>query len=152
MLVLKNERLVWKQLCARNKVFNRLEALHRKPSPSTAFNTSSKTKKYICALTFYQATWLTYRERWFKWVTAIRITLIIFEFANLWLDALNEGQVYPWVHRWRLILPVHIYTTHSPVQQNRHSDNFFRSVTSFSASLRPKSIRTTNYSGLLIDA
>ena len=68
MLVLKNERLVWKQLCARNKVFNRLEALHRKPSPSTAFNTSSKTKKYICTLTFYQVTWLTYSERWFKWV------------------------------------------------------------------------------------
>ena len=40
--------------------------------------------------------------------------LIVFEFANLWLDALNEGQVYPWVHRWRLILLVHIYTTHSP--------------------------------------
>ena len=113
MLVLKNERLVWKQLCARNKVFNRLEALHRKPSLSIAFNTSSKTKKCVCALTFYQATWLTYRERWFKWVTAIRITLIIFEFANLWLDALNEGQVYPWVHRWRLILLVHIYTTHT---------------------------------------
>ena len=66
----------------------------------------------ICALNFYQATWLTYRERWFKWVTAIRITKISFEFANLWLDALNEGQVYPWVHRWRLILLVHIYTTH----------------------------------------
>ena len=72
-----------------------------------------RAKKYICALTFYQATWLTYRERWFKWVTAIRINLIIFEFANLWLDALNEGQVYPWVHRWRLILLVHIYTTHT---------------------------------------
>ena len=114
MLVLKNERLVWKRLCVRNKVFNRLEAPQRKPSLSIAFNTSSKTKNCICALTFYQATWLTYRERWFKWVTAIRITLIIFEFANLWLDALNEGQVYPWVHRWRLILLVHIYTTHSP--------------------------------------
>ena len=83
MLVLKNERLVWKQLCARNMVFNRLEALHRKPSLSIAFNTRSKTNKYICALNFYQATWLTYRERWFKWVTAIRITLIISEFANL---------------------------------------------------------------------
>ena len=117
MLVLKNERLVWKQLCARNKVFNRLEALHRKPSLSIVFNTSSKTKKYICTLTKLtgknQATWLTYRERWFKWVTAIRITLIVFEFVNLWLDALNEGQVYPWVHRWRLILLVHIYTTHT---------------------------------------
>ena len=113
MLVLKNKRLVWKRLCVRNKVFNRLEAPQRKPSLSIAFNTSSKTKNCICALTFYQATWLTYRERWFKWVTAIRITLIIFEFANLWLDALNEGQVYPWVHRWRLILLVHIYTTHS---------------------------------------
>ena len=108
-----DERLVWKQLCARNKVFNRLEALHRKPSLSITFNTRSKTKIYTCALTFYQATWLTYRERWFKWVTAIRITLIIFEFANLWLDALNEGQVYPWVHRWRLILHYHIYTTPS---------------------------------------
>ena len=109
-----DERLVWKQLCARNKVFNRLEALHRKPSLLIAFNTRCKTKKYTCALTFYRTTWLTYRERWFKWVAAIRITLIIFEFANLWLDALNEGQVYPWVHRWRLILLVHIYTTHSP--------------------------------------
>ena len=38
--------------------------------------------------------------------------LIVFEFANL--DALNEGQVYPWVHRWRLILLMHIYITHSP--------------------------------------
>ena len=70
-----DERLVWKQLCARNKVFNRLEAS--------------------------------------QWVTATGIKLIIFEFANLWLDALNEGQVYPWVHRWRFILLVHIYTTHS---------------------------------------
>ena len=61
-----DERLVWKQLCARNKVFNRLEALHRKPSLSIVFNTSSKTKKYICTLNFYQATWLTYRERWFE--------------------------------------------------------------------------------------
>ena len=113
MLVLKNERLVWKQLCARNKVFNRLEALYRKPSLLIAFNTRCKTKKYICALTFYRTTWLTYRERWFKWVTAIRMSLIIFEFANLWLDALDEGQVYPWVHRWRLILLVHIYTTHT---------------------------------------
>ena len=80
------------------------------------FNTSSKTKKYICKLKKLtgkkQATWL--RGRWFKWVTATGINLIIFEFANLWLDALNEGQVYPWVHRWRLILLVHIYTTHSP--------------------------------------
>ena len=113
-----DERLVWKQLCARNKVFNRLEALHRKPSLSIVFNTSSKTKKYICTLKKLtgknQVTWLTYRKRWFKWVTAIRINLIISEFANLWLDALNEGQVYPWVHRWRLILLVHIYTTHSP--------------------------------------
>ena len=128
MLVLRNERLVWKQLCARNKVFNRLEALHRKPSLSIVFNTSSKTKKYICTLKKLtgknQATWLTYRERWFKWVTAIRITLIIFEFANLWLDALNEGQVYPWVHRWRLILLVHVYTTHSLSAQNCHSDSF----------------------------
>ena len=74
MLVLKNKRLVWKRLCVRNKVFNRLEAPQRKPSLSIAFNTSSKTKNCICALTFYQATWLTYRERWFKWVTAIRIT------------------------------------------------------------------------------
>ena len=49
--------------------------------------------KNICVLTFYQVTWPTYRERWFKWVTAIRITLIIFEFANLWLDALNERQL-----------------------------------------------------------
>ena len=119
-----DERLVWKQLCARNKVFNRLEALHRKPSLSIAFNTSIKTKKYICGLTFYQATWLTYRERWFKLVTAIRITLIIFEFANLWLDALNEGQVYPWIHRWRLILLVHVYTAHSLSAQNCHSDSF----------------------------
>ena len=87
--------------------------------------TSSKTKKYICVLTFYQATWLTYRERWFKWVTAIRITSIIFEFANLWLDALNEGQVYPWVHRWRLILPVHIYTTHSPSATKSSLRQFF---------------------------
>ena len=113
-----DERLVWKQLCARNKVFNRLEALHRKPSLSIVFNTSSKTKKYICTLKKptgkNQATWLTYRERWFKWVTAIGINFIIFENANLWLDALNEGQFYPWVHRWRLILLVHIYTTHSP--------------------------------------
>ena len=70
-----DERLVWKQLCARNKIFNRLEALHRKPSLSTVFNISSKTKKYICTLTFYEATWLTNRERWFKWVTAIRINL-----------------------------------------------------------------------------
>ena len=97
MLVLKNERLVWKRLCVRNKVFNRLEAPHRKPSLSIAFNISSKTKKYICTLKKLtgknQATWLTYRERWFKWVTAIRITLIIFEFANLWLDALNERQL-----------------------------------------------------------
>ena len=84
-----DERLVWKQLSARNKVFDRLETLHRKPSLSIVFDTSSKNKKYICTLTFYQATWLTYRERWFKWVTAIRINLIIFEFANLWLDALN---------------------------------------------------------------
>ena len=77
-----------------------------------------RPKKYICTLKKLtgkkQATWLTYRERWFKWVTATGINLIIFEFANLWLDALNEGQVYPWVHRWRLILLVHIYTTHSP--------------------------------------
>ena len=118
--------------CARNKVFNRLEALHGKLSLSIAFNTISKTKKYICALTFNQATWFTYRQRWFKWVTAIRITLIICEFANLWLNALNEGQVYPWVHWWRLIVLVHIYTTLSPsaaklllpVQQNYYSDNF----------------------------
>ena len=84
-----DECLVWKQLCARNKVFNRLEALHRKPSLSIVFNISSKTKKYICTLKKLtgknQATWLTYRERWFKWVTAIRINLIISEFANLWL-------------------------------------------------------------------
>ena len=46
-----DERLVWKQLCARNKVFNRLEALQRKPSLSIVFNTSSRTKKYICTLT-----------------------------------------------------------------------------------------------------
>ena len=125
--------------CARNKVFNRLEALHGKPSLSIAFNTISKTKKYICALTFNQATWFTYRERWFKWVTAIRITLIIFEFANLWLNALNEGQVYPWVHRWRLIVLVHIFTTLSPsaaklllpVQQNCYSDNFLDQLRAF---------------------
>ena len=43
-------------MCARNKVFNRFEALHGKPSLSFAFNTISKTKKYICALTFNQAT------------------------------------------------------------------------------------------------
>ena len=95
---------------------------------------AGKTKKYICTLTKLtgknQATWLTYRERWFKWVTAIRINLIIFEFANLWLDALNEGQVYPWVHRWKLILLVHIYTT-PPVQQNCHSDNFLDQLRAF---------------------
>ena len=73
-----------------------------------------RTKKNICTLTFYQATWLTYRERWFKWVTAMQINLIIFEFANPGLDAVDEGQVYPWVYRWRLISLVHIYTTHSP--------------------------------------
>ena len=125
--------------CARNKVFNRLEALHGKPSLSIALNTISKTKKYICALTFNQATWFTYKERWFKWVTAIRITLIIFEFANLWLNALNEGQVYPWVHRWRLIVLVHIYTTLSPsaaklllpVQQNCYSNNFLDQLRAF---------------------
>ena len=64
-----DERLVWKQLCARNKVFNRLEALHRKPS----LITRNKIKKYICALTFYQASWLTYRERWFRGVTCARL-------------------------------------------------------------------------------
>ena len=77
-----DECLVRKQLCTRNKVFNRLEALQRKPSLSIVFNTSSGTKKYICTLTKLtgknQATWLIYRERRFKWVTAIRINLIIF--------------------------------------------------------------------------
>ena len=77
-----DECLVRKQLCTRNKVFNRLEALQRKPSLSIVFNTSSRTKKYICTLTKLtgknQATWLIYRERRFKWVTAIRINLIIF--------------------------------------------------------------------------
>ena len=67
-----DERLVWKQLCTRNRVFNCLEALQRKLSLSIVFNTSNKTKKYICALTKLtsknQAPWLTYRERWFKWV------------------------------------------------------------------------------------
>ena len=42
-----DERLVWKQLCARNKVFNRLEALHRKPSLSIVFNTSRGDLTYI---------------------------------------------------------------------------------------------------------
>ena len=65
-----DERLVWKQLCARNKVFNRLEALHRKPSLSIVFNTSSKTKKYIwwnkeltlkCKLKCYLNPWITHR-------------------------------------------------------------------------------------------
>ena len=116
MLVLKNERLVWKQLCARNKVFNRLEALHRKPSLSITFNTSSKTKKYICVLTFYQVTWPTYRERWFKWVPAIRITLIIFEFANLWLDALNEGQL-PLGTTWPMEIDCTSAYLHYPLPQ-----------------------------------
>ena len=40
-----DERLVWKQLSARNKVFDRLETLHRKPSLSIVFDTSSKNKK-----------------------------------------------------------------------------------------------------------
>ena len=74
---------------------------------------STENRHFRLYLTPVEATWLTYRERSFKWVTATGINLIIFEFANLWLDALNEGQVYPWVHRWRLILLVHIYTTHT---------------------------------------
>ena len=40
-LVLKNELLVRKQLCTRNKVFNRLEALYRKSSLSIAFKNKS---------------------------------------------------------------------------------------------------------------
>ena len=108
-----DERLVWKQLCARNKVFNRLDALHRKPSLSIVFNTSSRTKKYICTLTFTRRLDLHIVRGGLN-ESLQRINLIIFEFANLWLHALNEGQVYPWVHRWRLILLVHIYTTHYP--------------------------------------
>ena len=54
------------------------------------------------------------RETYFFWQKINKKKLFL-EFANLWLDALNEGQVYPWVHRWRLILLVHIYTTHSPI-------------------------------------
>ena len=81
----------------------------QKPSFSIAFIISSKTKKYFFALTFYKATWLAYRARWFRWVTAIRITLIVFKLTNLWLNALIKGQVYPWVRRWRLILLVHIF-------------------------------------------
>ena len=42
-----DERLVWKQLSARNKVFDRLETLHRKPSLSIVFDTSSENKKKI---------------------------------------------------------------------------------------------------------
>ena len=38
------------------RFFNRFEALYRKPSLSITFNTSSKIKKYFCALTFYQTT------------------------------------------------------------------------------------------------
>ena len=143
MLVLKNERLIWKQLCARNKVFNRLRALYRKPSFSIAFNTSGQIKKYFCALTFNQATWLTYRERGVKWVTAMRITLIIFELANLQLDELIEGQVYPWVRRWRLISLVHIYTTYSPNTAKLSLRLFTWLVTSFSSSPRPKPLSTT---------
>ena len=117
----------------------------QKPSFSIAFIISSKTKKYFFALTFYKATWLAYRARWFKWVTAIRITLIVFKLTNLWLNALIKGQVYPWVRRWRLILLVHIYTTHYPYAEKLSLPLFSRWVTSFSASLQPKSLRTTNY-------
>ena len=128
-----DERLVWKQLCARNKVFNRLEALHRKPSLSIVFNTSSKTKKYICTLTFYQATWLTYRESWFKWVTAIRITLINFWICEPLARCAKRGSSLP------LGTPMEIDFTsaylHYPLPQcskiNCHSDNFLEQLRAF---------------------
>ena len=52
-----------------------------------------------------------------------RDTFNYFLICKPWLDALNEGQVNPWVHRWRLILLVYTLPT-PPVQQNCHSDNF----------------------------
>ena len=49
-----------------------------------------------------------------------------------------------WVHRWRLTLLLHIYTTHSLSAAKLSLRQFPRSVTSFSASLRFKSLRTFN--------
>ena len=59
MWVLKNECLVWKQLCAKNKIFNRLEALYREPvnlvnwiffphSPAFQNWTRNKQLKRLC--------------------------------------------------------------------------------------------------------
>ena len=42
--------LVRKQLCARNRVFNHLEALYRKSLLSIVLNTASIVKKYFRAL------------------------------------------------------------------------------------------------------
>ena len=46
-------------------------------------------------MNFYQATWLTYIERWFKWVTAIRINLIIFEICEPLARCTKRGSSLP---------------------------------------------------------
>ena len=130
----------------------RLEALYRKPSFSIAFIISSKTKKYFCALTFYKATWLAYRERWFKWVTAIWITLIVLNLRTFGSMRLSRVKYTlgcadrDWAYWCIFTLPT------PPMQKNCHSHYFLDGLRAFPPPFgqSPSGLPITE--GLLFDA